>query len=274
MSTPAEANRPTPSGKPSSPGSETAGGKTIVVLPAYNAERTLADCVRAIPPGVADELIVVDDGSADRTVEIAEGLGVSVLRHPTNRGYGANQKTCYRAALERGADYVVMLHPDLQYEPRLVPIALEVLRLGIADVVLGNRIRTRAEALQGGMPAVKYLANRSLTLIENVLSGQNLGEWHSGFRGYRRQVLEEVPFAANADGFVFDSQFLLQAIHCGFRLAEIPMPVRYFAAASSIRTAPAARYALGTLWTFVRWFLHRSRLLPCPLFRRPPTPLG
>lgn len=247
-------------------------GKTIIVMPAYNAEKTLEGTLRSLPPGVADEVVVVDDASTDRTAEVAVRLPVSFLRHPENRGYGGNQKTCYDAALARGADYVVMLHPDAQYDARLIPAALDVLELGVLDLVLGNRIRTRAEALAGGMPKVKYLANRALTLIENVLTGHNLGEWHSGFRAYRREVLETVPYRRNDDGFAFDSQLLLQSVHFGFRLGDIPMPVRYFEGMSTIGLAPAIRYALRTLWTFAVWYAHRLRLIQSPLFLpRQPT---
>ena len=248
-------------------------GKTIIVMPAYNAERTLEGIVRALPPGVADEVVVVDDASTDRTAEVAGRLPVRFVRHPENRGYGGNQKTCYDTALARGADYVVMLHPDDQYDARLIPAALDVLELGVLDLVLGNRIRTRAEALAGGMPKVKYLANRGLTLIENVLTGHNLGEWHSGFRAYRREVLETVPYQRNDDGFAFDSQLLLQSVHFGFRLGDIPMPVRYCEGMSTIGLAPATRYALRTLWTFAVWYAHRLHLIRSPLFL-PAEPAG
>ena len=159
-----------------------------------------------------------------------------------------------------------MLHPDFQYDARLIPVAIEILRLGVCDVVLGNRIRTRREALDGGMPAIKYLANRGLTVIENLLAGQNLGEWHSGFRAYRREVLESLPFHENSDGFVFDSQFLVQSVHFGFKLGDLPMPVRYLEEASSIGLASASVYALRTLWTFVSWYAHRGGLIKSRLF--------
>src|SRR5262249_44091715 len=188
------------------------------------------------------------------------------IRHDRNRGYGGNQKTCYREALARNASHVVMLHPDYQYDARIIPAAIDILRLGICDVVLGNRIRARREALAGGMPLTKYLANRGLTVIENVLSGQNLGEWHSGFRAYRRRVLETVPFEVNSDDFVFDSQFLVQSVHLGFKVGDIPAPVRYFDEASSINFRHAAKYAVLTLWTFVLWYLHRSGIVRSRLF--------
>lgn len=234
--------------------------RTAICMPAYNAERTLEQVVRGIPAGCAAELIVVDDGSADRTVEIAAGLPVTLIRHERNRGYGANQKTGYAHALASGADSVVLLHPDDQYDARMIPAALTVLEAGVCDVVLGNRIRTRREALEGGMPLGKYLANRSLTLLENVLTGQNLGEWHSGFRAYRRAVLETIPWHENSDDFVFDSQFLLQCVHFGFRLGDVPVPVRYFPEASTISFRRAARYALATLGSLAEWEAHRLGL--------------
>lgn len=233
---------------------------SVIVMPAYNAEATLERIVASIPPGCADEIIVVDDASRDRTREIARRLPVTLVEHPENRGYGANQKTCYGIALEHGAEFVVMLHPDDQYDARMTPAALDVLQHDICDVVLGNRIRTRREALDGGMPWVKYLANRGLTFLENVLSGQNLGEWHSGFRAYRRSVLETLPYEENDDGFAFDSQFLVQAVHFGFRIGDVPVPVRYFDEASSISMGASTRYALRTGMTFIEWYAHRLRL--------------
>ncbi len=255
------------------PRSPSAFGTTIIVMPAYNAANTLERIVADIPPGCFDEIIVVDDASRDATVAIASRLPVTLVRHERNLGYGGNQKTCYREALARGADYVVMLHPDYQYDARIIPAALDILRIGICDVVLGNRIRTRAEALAGGMPLAKYLANRGLTLIENLLSGQNLGEWHSGFRAYRRQVLEAIAFETNSDDFVFDSQFLVQSVHFGFRVGDIPAPVRYFDEASSINFRHATNYAMLTLWVFVRWYLHRFGIIRSRLFISKSLPL-
>lgn len=245
--------------------------RTIVVMPAYNAAETLETTLQRIPDGACDEVIVVDDASRDDTAEIASRLPVTLVRHETNRGYGGNQKTCYRTALDRGADYVVMVHPDDQYDARLVPAAVDILRLGVLDMVLGNRIRTRREALSGGMPRIKYLANRGLTLVENMLTGQNLGEWHSGFRGYNRRLLETVPFEKNSEDFVFDSQLLLQAVHFGFKVGDIPMPVRYFDEASSISLRRSTTYAVATLASLGLWFGHRLRLRRSPLFERPPA---
>lgn len=232
-------------------------GKTIAVMPAYCAARTLERTVADIPPGSVDEVVVVDDCSPDDTVGIARQLGLTVVRHEHNLGYGGNQKTCYRLALDSGADYIVMIHPDYQYDSRLIPVAIEIIRLGICDVVLGSRIRTRAEALAGGMPRYKYIANRCLTFIENVALGQNLGDFHSGFRAYHRSVLEAIPFERNSDDFVFDSQFLAQAVHAGFKVGDIPVPVRYFDEASSINFRRSVTYGWRTLLVLVKFWLHR-----------------
>lgn len=244
------------------------GEKIIIVMPAYNAERTLVRVFEQIPADCYDELILVDDCSRDGTVTLARTLPITVLEHPENRGYGGNQKTCYRAALEHGADYVVMLHPDYQYDARIIPAAIEILRLGICDVILGNRIRTRQEARRGGMPLVKYLANRGLSLIEGSITGQNLGEWHSGFRAYRREVLETIPFERNSDDFVFDSQVLFQCVTFGLKVGDVPVPVLYHGDASSIQLSRSTTYALLTLWTLVRWIGHRTGLVKCRLFTR------
>jgi glycosyltransferase involved in cell wall biosynthesis len=241
------------------------GHKTIVVKPAYNAAATLERTFLDLPADFVDEVIVVDDCSKDDTVAVAERLGLTVFRHEENKGYGGNQKTCYARALERGADYVVMIHPDYQYDARIMPAAINILQLGICDVVLGNRIRTRREALEGGMPKSKYFANRGLTMLENLLSGQNLGEWHSGLRAYNRRVLENVPYQRNSDDFVFDSQFLVQCVHLGFKLGDVPVPVRYFDEASSINLRRSTTYALQTLRTFVQWYGHRLGMRS-PLF--------
>lgn len=240
-----------------------------MVVPAYNAEATLERVVGDIPMDFVDEIIVVDDCSADETRRVARGLPVTLIEHERNAGYGANQKTAYREALERGADHVIMVHGDYQYDARVIPACVAVLELGICDVLLGNRIRTRSEALRGGMPAIKYVANRMLTILENVLSGQNLGEWHSGFRAYHRRVLEGIPFERNSDGFVFDTQFLVQSVHFGFKLGDVPVPVRYFEEASQIPIGEATRYALETLGTFAEWYGHMSGLRPRPRFSAP-----
>lgn len=241
--------------------------KVVAVMPAYNAAGTLERTVNDIPPGVVDEIILVDDASHDETVEIAERLGLAVIAHEENKGYGGNQKSCYQAALEHDPDIVVMVHPDYQYDSRIIPYALGFIELGICDVVLGSRIRTRREALDGGMPRYKYLVNRVLTGFENFMLGQNLGDFHSGFRAYRREVLETIPFHLNSDDFVFDSQFLAQCVHHGFKLGDVPIPVRYFDEASSINFCRSVTYGLGTLWAVMSFWLCKLHLYRSQLFR-------
>lgn len=238
--------------------------RIVVVMPAYNAEATLERTVADLPVDLVDEVILVDDCSTDRTVEVARSLGLSVIQHRTNGGYGANQKTCYRHALDRGADYVVMVHPDFQYDARAASIAVDFMKLGTCDVILGSRIRTRREALEGGMPAWKYLANRVLTTIENVALGQNLGDFHTGFRAYSRRVLETIPWEQNSDDFVFDSQFLAQCVHFGFKIGDIPVPVRYFEEASSIPFRRCVTYGCGTLGVLAEFYAHRWKLRLSP----------
>lgn len=241
--------------------------KTIIIMPAYNAETTVERTVRDLPLGSYDEIILVDDCSKDRTVEIAERLGLTVIRHQVNRGYGGNQKTCLDAALSHGADYIVMIHPDYQYDPRLVPYIVGFLQMGICDVVLGNRVRTRREAIASGMPVVKYVANRFLTIVENIMLGQNLGEWHTGYRAFTRRVAEIIPYDRNSDDFVFDSQFLAQAVNFGFRIGDVPVPCRYMPEASSINLWRSTKYGLQTLGVVTRYWLHRLHLVKCKLFQ-------
>jgi glycosyltransferase involved in cell wall biosynthesis len=194
-------------------------------------------------------------------------MGLTVIIHEKNKGYGGNQKTCYRYALDQGADIVVMIHPDYQYDARVIPLAVGFIELGICDVVLGNRVRSRAEAVGCGMPWWKYLANRGLTAFENAALGQNLGEFHSGFRAYRRSVLETIPFEKNSDDFVFDTQFLVQAVSWGFRLGDVPVPVRYFDEASQINFKRSTKYGLETVRTVGQFWLHRLGLKTSELFR-------
>lgn len=229
--------------------------KTIIVLPAYNAEKTLRKTIRAIPKNIADEIILVDDASSDQTAKLAQKLGLTLYQHSSNRGYGANQKSCYRLALSHGGKIVVMLHPDYQYDPCLIPHLVDFIRHGYFDVMLGSRIRTRREALEGGMPPYKYYANRVLTLVQNLATGQNLGEWHSGMRVYSRQVLKTVPFETFSNDFVFDTQMLLAIIRRGFRIGDIPVPVRYFPEASSINFRRSLKYGLLTLYETFKYAL-------------------
>lgn len=242
--------------------------RVIAVMPAYNAALTLQRTLNDFPPGSVDETILVDDKSADNTVELARQLGLTVIAHDQNLGYGGNQKTCYRAALDSGADFIVMIHPDYQYDARVIPVAVEILRLGICDVVLGSRIRTRREALEGGMPAWKYIANRLLTTAENMALGQNLGDFHSGFRAYRREVLQTVPWQHNTNDFAFDSQFLAQSVYFGFKLGDVPVPVRYFDEASSINFRRSVTYGTTTLWILLQYWLQKLGLCRFRIFSR------
>jgi glycosyltransferase involved in cell wall biosynthesis len=226
-------------------------------MPAYNAASTLQRTLADIPDGSVDEVILVDDCSKDDTVTMARDLGLTVIEHETNKGYGGNQKTCYTEALKRGADVVVMIHPDYQYDSRVIPVATEIIRLGICDVMLGSRIRSRDEVLEGGMPLYKYVANRFLTTVENVALGQNLGDFHSGFRAYKREVLETIPWERNSDDFIFDTQFLAQSVHFGFKLGDIPVPVRYFEEASSINFSRSSKYGLLTLWVMAQYWFNK-----------------
>jgi glycosyltransferase involved in cell wall biosynthesis len=222
------------------------GHKVIVIMPAYNAARTLRRTWQELPHEHVDEVILVDDASQDETARIAEALGIRTVIHPENTGYGGNQKTCYREALRHGADIVVMVHPDYQYSPRLVTAMASMITSGHYDVVLGSRI-LGGRALSGGMPRYKYLANRVLTLLQNLAVGAKLSEYHTGFRAFTREALESLPLDRNADDFVFDNQLLVQAVHYGFRIGELSCPARYFAEASSIGLGRSLRYGLGVL---------------------------
>lgn len=239
--------------------------KVIVIMPAYNAEFTLEKTFHDIPKGSVDEIILTDDCSKDKTVEIAKRLGMTVICHSKNRGYGANQKTCYDAALKSGADIVVMIHPDYQYDPRVIPFAVGFIITGICDIVIGSRIRMRSETLKGGMPLYKYISNRFLTAIENMV-GQNLGDFHSGFRVYKREVLEKINYAQNSDDFVFDTEFLVQAVIRGFRIGDIPIPTRYFAQASSINFKRGTKYGIQTLGLMVKFILCKWKIARFRIF--------
>jgi glycosyltransferase involved in cell wall biosynthesis len=240
-----------------------AGKRVCVVMPAYNAEKTLRRTVEEIDRSVADDLILVDDQSRDETVRFARELGLHVIVHPENRGYGGNQKTCYSEALSRGADIVVMVHPDYQYSPRLIPAMAGMVASGHFDAVLGSRV-LGAGALAGGMPIWKYFANRVLTFIENLLLAHKLAEYHTGFRAFSRRLLETLPLEENSDDFVFDNQMLAQAIWFGFQIGEITCPARYFTEASSLSFRRSVKYGFGVLATALlyraaRWGLLRSR---------------
>jgi glycosyltransferase involved in cell wall biosynthesis len=237
----------------------------MVVLPAYNAASTLERTIAEIPREIVDELLLVDDASRDATVEIAQRLGLPHLVHASNRGYGGNQKTCYTEALRRGADIVVMLHPDYQYTPKLIGAMAWLVASGEFDVVLGSRILGQG-ALAGGMPLYKYIANRFLTNVENGLVGVKLSEFHTGYRAFSRQVLQTLPLEENSDDFVFDNQILVQAVAFGYRIGEISCPTRYFPEASSIGFRRSVIYGLGVLGTALAYRLWRWGLRHCRLF--------
>ncbi|MFZ2205329.1 MAG: glycosyltransferase family 2 protein [Candidatus Magasanikiibacteriota bacterium] len=229
----------------------------IVIMPAYNAEKTLEKTVSEIPRDIVSEIILVDDNSSDETVFLAKKLNLTVFCHDKNKGYGGNQKTCYKMALAKGADIIVMIHPDYQYDPKVIKYLVGFIEEGYCDVMLGSRIRSRKEALAGGMPMYKYFANRFLTFWENVLSGYNLSEWHTGMRAYKREVLENIDFTKNSNDFVFDTQVLFQIIEKGYRIGEIPVPVRYFKEASSINFIRSLKYGFSTLFIAIKFFLKR-----------------
>jgi glycosyltransferase involved in cell wall biosynthesis len=243
------------------------GRNIVVVLPAYQAGATLEATWRGLPHEIVDSVILVDDASTDDTVALARRLGLRTIVHPRNRGYGANQKTCYAAALDAGADIVVMVHPDYQYDPALVMPMAAMIASGVYDVVLGSRI-LGGGALRGGMPGWKYVANRALTLVENLLLGAKLSEYHSGYRAYARGVLEALPLELNSDDFVFDNEFLVQCIVGGFRIGEISCPTRYFPEASSINLRRSIVYGFGVLRATVQGALYRMGLSRHPRFAR------
>ena len=221
--------------------------KVIAVMPAFNAGKTLKRTLKDIPKKTVNQVILVDDHSSDNTVSLAKKLKLKIFTHPQNRGYGANQKTCYTLALSAGADIVVMIHPDYQYDSSLTGDLIKPIKKGTFDIMLGSRIRTREEAIKGGMPLYKYFSNRFLTLIENIILGQNLSEYHTGFRAYSRKILEDVPFHKYSDSFVFDQQLLFGAIAKKAKIGEIAVPVRYFPEASSINFSKSAIYGLSIL---------------------------
>jgi len=240
--------------------------KVVVVMPAYNAAKTIEKTYADIPAGLVDHIILVDDVSQDETVEIAARLGIEVVVHVQNRGYGGNQKTCYLHALAADADIVVMLHPDYQYDSRRVPELIRPIVEGCADLVLGSRLL--GDPLAGGMPLYKYLANRFLTLCENLVLRQHLSECHTGLRAYSRRMLETIPFVLNSDDFVFDTQVIVQAVAFGFRIAEIAVPTRYFKEASSVNFRRSVVYGLATLKTLLDYLLDRAGIKPQPRFRK------
>ena len=242
------------------------GKKVVVVLPAFNAERTLRKTYEELPSEVVDETILIDDASTDETVRIANDIKIKTIIHESKQRYGANQKSCYNAALESGGDIIVMLHPDYQYPPKLVVPMAYMLGSGEYDMVIGSRI-LGGKSLKGGMPVYKYVSNRVLTFIQNLATGAKLSEYHTGYRAYTREVLETIPFLENSDDFIFDNEMLSQILYKGFNVGEISCPTRYFAEASSINFARSVKYGLGCVWVSIQYRLSKWGLINFRLFR-------
>jgi glycosyltransferase involved in cell wall biosynthesis len=256
-----------PSAAAEVPQSGTRTEKIVIVMPAYNAARTIEETFRAIPQGYYDEIVVVDDHSRDDTVDRARALNLKAIRHPHNVGYGGNQKTCYMEALRDGATIVVMLHPDGQYDPAIIPEMIRPIRERRADMVLGSRMLVPGGAKRGGMPLWKRIANRFLTTLENLAMGRRFSECHTGYRAYSRRFLETVPFLRNSNGFVFDTEVIFQAVHFGLPVVEVPVASRYFEDASSVGFGQGVVYGLGTLATAARFLLHRAGVLSSVKFK-------
>jgi len=240
--------------------------KVVVVMPAYNAAKTLEATYNDIPKDEVDEIILVDDASHDETVKKAKELGLKVFVHPKNRGYGGNQKTCYTEALREGADIIVMLHPDYQYDPKLIPEIIKPIKEGKADLVLGSRLLSKT-ALSGGMPLYKFISNRFLTFVENLVLNQHLSEFHTGFRAYSRRLLTTIPFMNNSENFVFDTEVIVQTVFFGFKIAEIPCPTRYLKDSSSINFINSVIYGTQTLHTLIKYILCKLNIKKYPIFR-------
>ncbi len=244
------------------------GKKIIVVMPAYNAEKTLETTFREIPFDIVDDVIVVDDASKDNTFEVAKKIGINhVIKHEKNKGYGGNQKTCYDTALELGADIVIMVHPDYQYTPKLIPSMSYLLSDGLFHVVMGSRILGKG-ALKGGMPLYKYFFNRILTFSQNFIIGQKLSEYHTGYRAFTKEVLQKINYHANSDDFVFDNQMLAQIFYAGYEIAEITCPTKYFTDASSINFSRSFKYGLGVLGTSFKYRFQKMGLANYSIFKK------
>lgn len=245
----------------------TINSKIIVVMPAYNAEKTVEKTCKDIPVDIVSEIILCDDGSTDNTVKVARSLGLTIIEHEKNMGYGANQKSLYNLALDKGADIVVMVHPDYQYDPRVIPMAIGFLKNDICDIIIGSRIRTRKEALEGGMPIYKYISNRILTMIENIAFGQNLGDFHSGFRVYKKEVLENIMYQNNSNDFIFDTELLAQAVNKKFRIGDIPIPTRYESDSSSINFYRSLKYGILCIWVSIKYIFSSLALYRFKIFK-------
>lgn len=243
------------------------GKKIVVVMPAYNAEKTLEKTYNDIPKEIVDDVIVTDDCSSDNTAELAREMGLTVFKHSTNKGYGANQKTCYAEALKRGADIVVMLHPDYQYPPQLITAMAGLLTTGLFDVVLGSRI-LGGLASKGGMPLYKYISNRALTLFENLFLGQKVSEYHTGYRAFTKEVLRSLPLLENSDDFVFDNQMLAQTVYFGFKIGEVSSPSQYTKESSSINFKRSVIYGIGVVYTSIQYVLQKWNLARFRIFNK------
>ncbi|HSX18765.1 MAG TPA: glycosyltransferase family 2 protein [Candidatus Saccharimonadales bacterium] len=241
--------------------------KIIVVMPAYNAEQTVKKTYDDLPKDLISEVILVDDASKDKTVERAKKLGITVYSHPKNRGYGGNQKTCYDQALKRNPDVVVMVHPDYQYDAKLVGVMCEAIVNGRADIMLGSRIQTRNQVLAGGMPLYKYFSNRFLTLFENLALGMNLSEYHTGYRAYSKKVLQTIPYHNFSDDFIFDQEILVSSMSYKFNISEIPIPCKYFKEASSINLKRSTEYGLLVLWNVGLFLLYQLGIYKSKIFK-------
>jgi glycosyltransferase involved in cell wall biosynthesis len=231
----------------------------IVVMPAYNAEKTLEITCKAIPKNIIDKVLVIDDASNDKTITIAKKLKLEVIEHKRNLGYGGNQKTCYKTALKKKADIIIMLHPDYQYDPKLIPLLIQPIKKRYFDIMLGSRMQSRKSALDGGMPVYKYIFNRILTFIENISLGLHLSEYHTGYRAYTREVLEKIPFETFSDDFIFDQQLLIAAHSKRFRIGEIAVPTKYFPEASSINFKKSIQYGLATLYEIGKYIFYSQK---------------
>ena len=251
---------------PAAKSPELGGKRVFVVMPAYNASETLRATWHDIPKDWVQKVILVDDASRDKTIDVARSLKVDVIAHPHNVGYGGNQKTCYMEALRQGADVVVMVHPDGQYDPTLIPQLVRPILRGEADMVLGSRFLTPGGARKGGMPLYKIIANRFLTTVENLVLGRQFAELHTGYRAYTRGFLETVPFLRNSNDFVFDTEVIAQAVAFGFKVGEVPVQTKYFTEASSVNFQQSLVYGFKTLWTMARYFAHRTGIHRSRLF--------
>ena len=244
------------------------GKKIVVVLPAYNASKTLERTYKEIPFDLVDEVILVDDCSKDETIAVAENLGITyIIKHDYNKGYGGNQKTCYHHAMQIGADIVIMLHPDYQYTPKLIPSMAYLIATDVFHVVLGSRILGNS-AVSNGMPLYKYLFNRVLTFFQNLIIGQKLSEYHTGYRAFSREILEKVNFKANSDDFIFDNQMLTQIFYFGYEIGEISCPAKYFEEASSINFSRSVKYGLGVLKNSVLYRLNKWKLVKSEIYAK------